>query len=211
MKYSTLIEDMIAEGASPEMILVAVRAVERQEENALERRREADKARQARHRLSRDTTLRHVSHAPSRTHARVEEEPLTQKIEPQESKKVSAPAKPSPRERLESVLDADHAEAVIEHRQRLRKPLTERAAKMLATDLAKFPDPNAAADRMIGKGWLTIEADWPSAQQRAGPMAKPNPGLSTVDALMEKFDAVSPSQAHPNPPYPRLVAPAGGR
>ena len=78
---------MITEGATPEMILVAVRAVERQEENALEKRRAADRARQERHRQSRDTALGNVSHAPSRSRVRVEDKTLTTEIEPQEEKK----------------------------------------------------------------------------------------------------------------------------
>jgi hypothetical protein len=88
---------------------------------------------------------------PANNSRAVEDKPLPTDIEPQESKNRT-PAKPSPRERLELVLDAERAEAVLDHRQRLRKPLTERAAKMLADELAKFPDPNAAADRLITKG-----------------------------------------------------------
>jgi uncharacterized protein YdaU (DUF1376 family) len=100
----------------------------------------------------------------------------------------SAPAsKPTPRQRLEAVLDAERVEAVLEHRQRLRKPLTERAAKLLAADLAKFDDPNAAADTMVKRGWLGIEPGWgerPPSQ--AGPAKRSNP-------LSDAFGAMRPT------------------
>lgn len=107
----------------------------------------------------------------------------------------SAPARPTPRQRLEAVLDSDHAEAVLEHRQRLRKPLTERAAKLMAADLAKFPDPNAAADRMIGKGWLTIDASWQDPQPRGSPPGKPRSVLDAVNALNTRMEQASADSA----------------
>jgi hypothetical protein len=213
MKYSTLIEDMIAEGATPEMILVAVRAVERQETDALERRRAADRARQERHRTnpSRDKTLRNVSHGLSRSHAGVEDRTSNTVIEPQESKN-STPAAPSPRQHLETVLTTEQAEAVLQHRKSIKAPLTQRSAKLLATELAKCPDPNAAADTMMLRGWRGFEASWLVNPPRGSPpTSKPNPALDAADALMEKFDAVSPSQTEANPPYPRFVAITGGR
>lgn len=66
----------------------------------------------------------------------------------------------TPRQELETVLDAKHAGWVIDHRKRLRKPLSARAAHQLAAKLKLFTDPNAAADVMIEKGWSSIEVDW---------------------------------------------------
>lgn len=119
---------------------------------------------------------------------------------------VGAPAKkPSPRERLEMVLDAEHAEAVLEHRQRLRKALTEHAAKGLAEQLSKFPDPNAAADRMILKGWASIEPGWGDGPpSRAGPQKPPN--------LKQVLAASGNSHDDPEPvetTFRYLPAPAG--
>lgn len=152
------------------------------------------------HVSERELTTANVPHGGV---ARVEDKPLTQKIEPQQKEQ-----KDTPRSRLVAVLDEERAGAVIEHRQRLRKPLTERAAKMLAADLSKFPDPNAAADRMILKGWLTIDVSWGDGPMaRAGPAPpKRNAALDAADALMEKFNAVSPSQTEPSPPHPRQLA-----
>lgn len=62
-----------------------------------------------------------------------------------------------------------------------------------------------------GKGWLDVPGAMP--QQRAGPAPAPppksNPALDAANALMEKLDAVSPSQTQGNQPYPRLVAFSG--
>lgn len=87
---------------------------------------------------------------------------------------VKSPARPTPRQQLEEVLSPEVASAVIEHRQRLRKPLTERAAKNLSISLARFPDPNAAADRMIEKGWLSIDPEWAGATPRGSPPRAPS-------------------------------------
>ena len=73
------------------------------------------------------------------------------------------------REALEKVLDAQIAEAVVEHRKKLRKPLTVRAAELLAATLAKHPDPNAAADEMIERGWQSYKIDWAAGPPRASP------------------------------------------
>jgi hypothetical protein len=56
-----------------------------------------------------------------------------------------------------AVLDDMHARAVLEHRARLGKPLTDHAAQMLARSLAAFADPNAAADRMTVCAHSTAE------------------------------------------------------
>src|ERR1051325_11700722 len=61
---------------------------------------------------------------------------------------------------LQTVLDADHAEAVIEHRRQKKSPLTAFAAKLLAKQFAMCPDPNAAAEEMILRGWRGFKAEW---------------------------------------------------
>lgn len=66
----------------------------------------------------------------------------------------------TPRDELEIVLDAERAQAVIDHRQRIRKPLTAHAAKLLAGKFAKVADPNAAADAMVANGWQGFEPQW---------------------------------------------------
>lgn len=99
----------------------------------------------------------------------------------------SAPAKPTPRSELETVLDTEHARAVIEHRQRLRKPLTARAATLLAQTLARHPNPNAAADEMIERGWQTIKPGWGEDNRaRAGPAPSKD---SVANAARRRLEA----------------------
>jgi hypothetical protein len=66
----------------------------------------------------------------------------------------------TPKDELATVLDEERAEAVIEHRKRIRKPLTAHAAKLLAAKFGKCRDPVAAADAMIANGWQGFEPDW---------------------------------------------------
>ena len=95
--------------------------------------------------------------------------------------------KSTPRSELETVLDADHAAAVVDHRQRLRKPLTARAAHLLAGKFAKAPDPNAAADAMVANGWQGFEPEWLESrakpQQRATAPPKQTVGQQARDEL----------------------------
>lgn len=66
----------------------------------------------------------------------------------------------TPKEALEAILDPAHAAEVVNHRQRIRKPLTAYAAQLLAAQFAKCPDPNAAADQMITAGWQGFKPEW---------------------------------------------------
>jgi uncharacterized protein YdaU (DUF1376 family) len=83
----------------------------------------------------------------------------------------------TPRQELETVLDEERADAVIEHRQRMRKPLTARAAKMLAGKLSKAGDPNRAADLMIERGWAGFEVDWTRRTFCNDPPSKAKPNI----------------------------------
>src|SRR5690606_5007339 len=74
----------------------------------------------------------------------------------------------NPRAALEAVLDAERAGAVLDHRQRIRKPLTSHGAKLLAGKFALTADPNAAADAMIANGWQGFEREWLEKRQPRG-------------------------------------------
>lgn len=66
-------------------------------------------------------------------------------------------------------LDADHAQAVLDHRKTKKCALTVFAAKLLAKQFALCPDPNAAAEEMIIRGWQGFKAEWLARpQQRTG-------------------------------------------
>jgi hypothetical protein len=73
----------------------------------------------------------------------------------------------TPLSELLAVLDKERAEAVIEHRKRIRKPMTAHAAKLLAGKFRKCTDPNVAADAMISNGWQGFEPAW--LDQRRSP------------------------------------------
>lgn len=78
---------------------------------------------------------------------------------------------------LKEVLDEDRAQAVIDHRKRLGrgKGLTERSARILANRLRACPDPAAAADELIVRGWTSVSAEWlqPRAPPNGNGHAKP--------------------------------------
>lgn len=74
----------------------------------------------------------------------------------------------TPRAELETVLDAERAGAVLDHRKRIGKPLTAYAAKQLAAKMGLCPDPNFAADEMVSNGWQGFKPEWlESRTQRA--------------------------------------------
>lgn len=66
----------------------------------------------------------------------------------------------NPRVILESILSKQSAKDIIEHRQKLKKPLGRRAAELLVIQLSRCRDPNAAADMMIERGWQGFKAEW---------------------------------------------------
>lgn len=84
---------------------------------------------------------------------------------------------------LGAVLDAEHASAVLDHRKTKKCALTVFAAKLLAKQFALCPDPNAAAEEMIIRGWQGFKAEWLVArsQQRTGKR-------NFADVAMEKFN-----------------------
>lgn len=83
---------------------------------------------------------------------------------------------------LMAVLDEEHARAVVDHRKTKKCALTAFAAKLLAKEFVKCPDPNAAAEEMIIRGWTGFRADWMRKAARTT-------GRRTVfDVAMEKFN-----------------------
>lgn len=82
---------------------------------------------------------------------------------------------------LMACLDEEHARAVLDHRKGKKSPLTVFAAKLLAKQFALCPDPNAAAEEMILRGWTGFRADWIRK-------VITRPAKRTVfDVAMEKF------------------------
>jgi hypothetical protein len=65
-----------------------------------------------------------------------------------------------PKIALEAVLSPDMAAAIIEHRKKMRAPLTLKAAEALAREFGKCTNPNDGAETMLAQGWRGFKADW---------------------------------------------------
>lgn len=102
-------------------------------------------------------------------------------IEPSGNRHKIAP----PRGELLKVLDPERADAVVDHRRCIRKPLTAHAAKLLAGKFAECPDPNAAADAMISNGWQGFEPEWMERRQGTAIALPTTRGRSVVDAAKD--------------------------
>lgn len=162
MNLAALIRTMREAGVDPNVILDAVEAglSGTQEVTPLDRKRAYD-----RERMREIREVARQSH-DSRTTSPIPSEEMSP--EPPKTQPTLSPSKNPPKggqkgsakDRLATVLKPDLAEAVVEHRRKLRKPLTDHAADLLAKRLAGFPDPNGAAELMIEKGWQSIEPDW---------------------------------------------------
>lgn len=85
---------------------------------------------------------------------------------------------------LMTVLDEEHARAVVEHRRvTIKKPLTAYGARRLASKLSMWGDANEAADIMIDRCWQGFEAAWVKSrpQARAG-------RRNYIDAAMDRIN-----------------------
>jgi hypothetical protein len=191
-----IVRALVLAGASPEMILAAVEAAETNALRKEEERLAKGRARTAKHRNSkrngdvtqRDVTLQSVtSPLPSPMVSPHTPLPITPSLPPKE-KTPKGVQKKTPFDELSSVLDADHATAVVEHRAKLRKPLTPRAAELLAGKFAQSPEPNAAADAMIANGWQGFETEWMANRGTGPPRSAPN-GKGTP-RIFDAFDRI---------------------
>jgi hypothetical protein len=169
MNLSAIIDAMVSAGCSAEQLASVVKAVEAEREIAVTEKRKADAERQRRHRLSRDVT---VTERESQDQT-VTPSPQVFPQTPYPNPNPDIPSKRNPKgfpkgspfDALSAVLSPETASAVVEHRQRIRKPLTFRAAELLAGKFQACPDPNAAADAMIANGWQGFEPDWLNRSQ----------------------------------------------
>lgn len=99
----------------------------------------------------------------------------------------------TPRQALETCLDEEHADAVLDHRKAKRAPLTTRAAQLLAKEFAKCPDANAAADEMLIRGWQGFKAEWVTPKQRQS-LPQPNKPRNIAEASTRLLAEMRESQ-----------------
>lgn len=188
-----VLDAMLAAGCTADQIVAAVKADAQAEREREEARREAKRAgnaeRQRRHRernaLSRVTGVTN-SDTPSPEGSLSPEPPILPNPQPSKEKSPKGDQKKgSPRQALLAVLDAERADAVLEHRQRMRKPLTTRAAALLAAKFALAPDPNGAADAMIENGWQGFDPAWLANRQAPRGHSPPPRDRTVSDVLGE--------------------------
>lgn len=82
--------------------------------------------------------------------------PKTRTLEPAEPLITINEPSVSAREALLGVLSEDAADAFIEHRKAMKKPLTALAARMVAKKLDGHPNPDAVVEDSIANGWQGI-------------------------------------------------------
>jgi len=99
--------------------------------------------------------------------ARVEDNPSTKKISGKGRKNIGAERLKTPREILLECLSPETADDVLAHRKAMRRPLTGRAAQLLAKGFLATADPNAAADMMIARGWQGFKPEWFDNERRS--------------------------------------------
>ena len=108
------------------------------------------------------------------------------------SKRVAAPKKSDEvRNALLAGLTPEIADAMIDHRKKIRAPLTPFAAKHLLSALAETGDADKWATTMIANGWRGFKPEY--WQARAGPNGSP-PAMKTNPRLR----AIEESQADAN-------------
>lgn len=178
---TALVETLVSVGATPEMILAAVRTAEAQKDAAIEQSREkarnrVQKWRERQSETSRNVTQRSV--ATTKRLTRAEDSSSNKQITGQEEKKDTAPAALSDLQGFKaelSELDAERVEAIVKHRRSRKAQLTAHAARLFKADAAKAGLTLAAAvDTCISRNWITVKADWLNGQQRQS-TAPPKP------------------------------------
>lgn len=206
---------LVAAGLSTDQIALVMEMMERDSEAY----RDADEARRnkARERVAKwrerhgniSETQQKVTERLAGESARVEDKTSSSEIEPLSNKQAKA------HERSEfddwyagypHKVQRGAAERAFPAARRLAS-LDELKAGLARYVASKPPDRQwqNPATWLNGKGWLDNPAPLATPSARAGPSPRPNPALDAADALMEKFDAISPSQTEGHPPYPRLV------
>ncbi len=90
---------------------------------------------------------------------------------------------------LLTVLDEEHARAVVEHRRvTMKKPLTAFGAKLLAKHLAAWGNAAEAAEIMIERCWQGFDPTWVKNRTQNHTPSAGNRKPNAVDALQQIFE-----------------------
>lgn len=170
MKLSAILEPLVAAGVDAATILLAVKAWEGQQADALEQRRAADADRQARKRereKSRDVTLRHSDSLLMRDRVAPVEDKLLN-TDTTNSKNTTSKDLAEFRDALAS-LGSDRLDAMIKVRKAKKAPLNAYAARLFIKAAGTCElSVEAAADMCIERNWLTVKPDWLAKPQARG-------------------------------------------
>ena len=73
-----------------------------------------------------------------------------------------------PSDALAPVIGHELAEAFVDHRKSIKKPMTQKAAELMAKKLRGFSDPKAAIEEAIMNGWQGVFPPKQNHQQQRG-------------------------------------------
>ena len=99
--------------------------------------------------------------------ARVEDNPSTIELSGKGRKNIGAQRLKTPRDFLLECLLPENADGVLASRKAMHRPLTGRAAQLLAKGFLATADPNAAAEMMIARGWQGFKPEWFDNERRS--------------------------------------------
>jgi len=193
MSSAAAIRVMLAKGLTLEDALAVVEAFEerdnrtahaRRQERYRERKRDAQASQSVTNVTPGAASQSDAKASQSVTNvtplARVVDNPSTKKLTGKK-KDLGAKASPNtPREFLLGCLLPETADAVLDHRRALRRPLTGRAAQLLAKGFSATADPNAAADMMIERGWQGFKPEWFENERRSNGNGQQRSGKSSI-------------------------------
>lgn len=213
MKLSAILAPLVAAKADHETIMAVVLAYEAENADKLEKRRGADRERQAKRRglsrESRDPSVTSRDRLLAGDHVtRVEDNNPSQKIIT--SKKTNTREADLDGFKAEFPdLDAERVDNLVKHRRRKNGALTAHAARLFRKDAAacslSLPD---AVDACISRNWITVKPEYFRARAQAPP---PESRTAFTDHLRSKraehesrtFDA---DPGSPVLNFPALVA-----
>lgn len=214
MRITALVEAMVAAGATPDMILVAVRATEEANEHAMEVSRDKTRARVAKWREKRGGNVTDgavtVTNGSRAGHARVEVKTSNLDIEPVEKKKTRGDADGFVNA-LRALLDEDRLDALVKHRRSRKAPVTAYAAELFIAAADKCGISVAeATDHCIERNWLTVKPDWIAAKPppRGSPPLRMDDFLGAVIDHQERQNA-GPDRKIEGPPQALRAIPGG--
>ena len=240
MSLSITVRAMVDAGCTGEQIAAVVAA----HEGEAEKKRAAKRAKNAARMRDYRAAERAQSDAHSEAlHARARTPPKKRGVPPtpplleknlppdtpsEEANASSSPKgdepKKTPREILLECLSPETADGVLAHRKAMRRPLTGRAAQLLAKGFLATADPNAAADMMIARGWQGFKPDWfdnerrsngqqKQGQSRKGSISDVAPGfIKRIDEQFAYLDEVrSPHGLAEGGPTVRLLPSQRGK